>query len=91
MPMCSFGVAICAFTIYHWAMSMAEIKDTIANWPAERRGQLAVWLLNSLPPHGPQDALSDSIDEATRRREQLDSGEVEALSSEQFWNSIREV
>ena len=71
-------------------MSMAEIKDTIANWPAERRGQLAAWLLNSLPPHAQHDAINDSIDEATRRREQLDLGEVEALSSEEFWNSIRE-
>ena len=71
-------------------MSMAEIKDTIANWPAERGGQLAVWLLSSLPPHSQHDALNDSIDEATRRREQLNSGETGALSSEEFWNSIRE-
>ena len=69
---------------------MAEIKSTVANWPAEQRGQLAIWLLNSLPPHDQQDATSDSIEEATRRREQLDSGEAEGLSSEEFWTSIRE-
>jgi hypothetical protein len=71
-------------------MSMAEIKDTIASWPAEQRGQLVAWLLNSLPPHAYDDGIGDSIEEASRRREQLDSREVEALSSEEFWNSIRE-
>jgi hypothetical protein len=71
-------------------MSMAEIKSTIASWPAEERGQLVAWLLNSLPPHTQADAISESIDEATRRREQLDSCEAQALSSEEFWNSIRE-
>jgi putative addiction module component len=69
-------------------MSMTEIQDAAAELSERERGTLAAWLLNSLPPHDGQDASTDSLREAARRRDELDSGAVSPLSSEEFWASI---
>jgi hypothetical protein len=85
-----FAVPTQALPLYGWFMSMAEIQSTIASWPAEERGRLVAWLLNSLPPHASEDGVTDSIEEAARRGNQLDAGQATALSSDEFWDSIRE-
>ncbi len=69
-------------------MSIAEIQHAVAELPETERGTLAAWLLESLPPHRPEDAGAEGIEEAARRREQLDSGGVQPISSEEFWSSI---
>jgi len=69
-------------------MSIAEIRNAIPDLPEVERGTLAAWLLDSLPPHGHEDASAEGIEEAARRREELDSGQVHPLSSDEFWDSI---
>jgi len=69
-------------------MSMTEIQSAVAELPPEDRGALAAWLLDSLPPHGAEDAEADSLREAVRRRSELDSGAVSPISSEEFWASV---
>jgi len=69
-------------------MSITEIRNAISDLPEVERGTLAAWLLDSLPPHGHEDASAEGIEEAARRREELDSGQVHPLSSDEFWDSI---
>ena len=69
-------------------MSIAEIRNAVSGLPEIERGTLAAWLLDSLPPHSDEDASADGIAEAARRREELDSGSVRSLSSDEFWASI---
>ena len=69
-------------------MSVAEIRNAVANWSEFDRGTLAAWLLDSLPPHGPEDASAEGIAEAARRRAELDSGSVQPLRSDEFWAAI---
>jgi putative addiction module component (TIGR02574 family) len=69
-------------------MSLADIQNAVSDLSALERGTLAAWLLDSLPPHSEEDASAESVDEAARRREELDSGRVQPLSSDEFWASI---
>ena len=69
-------------------MSVAEIQQAVSDLPEVERGTLAAWLLDSLPPHSHEDASAEGIREAARRREELNSGRVRALSSDEFWASI---
>ena len=69
-------------------MSIAEIQHAVSDLPAVERGTLAAWLIESLPPHGGEDASAEGIAEAARRREELDSGRVRPLSSDEFWASV---
>jgi hypothetical protein len=69
-------------------MSMADIQAALADLPEQQRGTLAAWLLESLPPHSAEDASASSIEDAVRRREELDNGTVRPMSADQFWNSI---
>ena len=71
-------------------MSIAEIQDAVSDLPEFERGTLAAWLLDSLPPHSPEDADAEGIAEAVRRREELESGCVRPLSSDKFWASIEQ-
>jgi hypothetical protein len=70
-------------------MSLSQIKDAVAELPDNERGALAAWLLDSLPPNNGRDASAEGIAEAVRRREELDSGEVQPVSSEDFWASVQ--
>ena len=72
-------------------MSITEIQDAVSDLPEFERGTLAAWLLDSLPPHNREDASADGLAEAARRREELDSGKVGPLSSDEFWASIERV
>lgn len=69
-------------------MSFAEIQHAVSDLPEVERGTLAVWLLDSLPPHSQANADAEGIEEAVRRRGELDSGRVHPLSSDEFWASI---
>ena len=71
-------------------MSLAELQTAASGLPEKERGSLAAWLLESLPPHSGTDASAESIEEAVRRREELDSGRVSALSSDEFWAAAEE-
>ena len=67
---------------------MTEIQSAVAGMSERERGTLAAWLLDSLPPHSGADASVESLKEAGRRRDELESGAVKAVSSEEFWASI---
>lgn len=71
-------------------MSMTEIQSAVAQMSEREHGTLAAWLLHSLPPHSGEDGGADSLKEAVRRRDELDSGAVQLLSSEEFWSSIEQ-
>ena len=71
-------------------MSLTEIKLAAEDLPARERGSLALWLLESLPPHSGEDATAEGIAEAARRREELDSRRVQPLSADEFWGAIAE-
>ena len=67
---------------------MVEIQSALAGMSERERGTLTAWLLNSLPPHSDEDSSAESLKEAFRRRDELESGSVKALSSEEFWAAI---
>ena len=69
-------------------MSVAEIQRTVSGLSEKERGQLALWLLDSLPPSSHEDAGDESIAEAVRRREDLDSGRVQAIGTADFWTAV---
>ena len=69
-------------------MSIAEIQNAVSDLSEFERGTLATWLLDSLPPHSHEDASAEDIEEATRRREELDSGQVRPVNSDEFWTSM---
>lgn len=70
-------------------MSLSQIRDAVAELPDKERGSLAVWLLDSLPPHGEEDASAEGIAEAVRRREEMDSGRVQPVSADEFWAAVQ--
>ena len=69
-------------------MSLSELKQSMTQLPDVEKGNLAAWLLDALPPHSSEDASSESLDEAVRRREQLDSGQIKPLAADEFWAAI---
>ena len=69
-------------------MSMAELQNAVEELSDKERGTLAAWLLNSLPPHAAEDAHADTLKEAVRRQDELDSGAVKAMTAEEFWAAI---
>jgi Putative addiction module component len=73
---------------YFSIMSLSQIKDAVAELADEERGVLAAWLLDSLPPNNGGDASAESIAEAVRRRDELNSGRVREVSADEFWASI---
>lgn len=70
-------------------MSLSKIKGAVAEWSNKDRGALAAWLLDSLPPNDGEDGSVEGIAEAVRRREELDSGLVRSVSSDEFWESVQ--
>ena len=71
-------------------MSLNQIKDAVAELPDKARGSLAAWLLDSLPPHAEQDASDAGIEEAARRRDELDAGKAELISADEFWSAVKQ-
>jgi hypothetical protein len=72
-------------------MSLAEIQKTVSTLPEKERAELAGWLLDSLPPSSNDDAGNESLEEADRRRQELDSGQVNPLSTAEFREDIAQV
>ncbi len=70
-------------------MSMNEIQDAARGLSDQERGHLALWLLDSLPPSDGDDAISESIEEAARRRDEIDSGKTVPVDSASFWESVQ--
>jgi putative addiction module component (TIGR02574 family) len=69
-----------AVTSYLANMKLAEIEREAMALPEKERASLAAKLLDTLPPEG-----TDITDEEVERREQeLESGQVEAISHEEF-------
>ena len=50
-------------------MSVADIKNAVAELPEQDRAELAAWLLDSLPAASFGDDNDDGLREAARRRE----------------------
>jgi hypothetical protein len=69
-------------------MSLTELQMAVSDLPEKERGSLAAWLLESLPPHTGKDSSAETIEEAARRRDELDSGQAQALSSDEFWAAV---
>jgi hypothetical protein len=69
-------------------MSVAEIRKSVANLPEAKRAKLVAWLLDTLPPSSREDAGAESVKEAARRREELDSGKVIPIGEREFWSGI---
>ena len=69
-------------------MSLAEIKESVAQLTDREKGDLAASILDCLPPHSTEDASADSIAEASRRRSELDSGRVQPMRADEFWAAI---
>jgi hypothetical protein len=71
-------------------MSIPEFQDGARKFSVQERAELALWLLDSLPPADREDALHDSVAEADRRRTELDSGNAALVGAAEFWTAIRE-
>ncbi len=69
-------------------MSVEDIKNAVVNLPERDRAELAAWLLDLLPAPASGDEDEEGTQEAARRREELDSGRVTPLSSEEFWADL---
>ena len=69
-------------------MSVAEIQQSVAGLTEKEQADLAAWLLSLLPPASGDDATEESFAEAERRRNELDSGKVQPLTSQEFWSGI---
>ena len=70
-------------------MSLTEIERAVSDLSEDERGSLAAHLLDSLPPHGHGDGAAEGIEEAARRRNELDTGKVRPLNSDEFWVFIQ--
>jgi hypothetical protein len=69
-------------------MSVADIQESVSRLTDRERAHLAAWLLDSLPPASQDDAIADSLQEAERRRAEIDSGEVQPIGEKDFWSAI---
>ena len=69
-------------------MSLLEIKESVAQLGDRDKGSLAAWLLDSLPPHSTEEATADSLADAVRRRNELDTGHTQAVNADDFWAAI---
>jgi hypothetical protein len=71
-------------------MLNAEITNLISTLDEGDRAELAGLLIDSLEAADPNDSDEDSLAEAIRRGEELDSGKVQALTEDEFWQGVRE-
>lgn len=69
-------------------MSVAEIKSAVAAMPEHEQAELAAWLLDLLPSPAISDEDDEGLQEAGRRREELDSGKVAPVPAEKFWADV---
>ena len=67
-------------------MKLAEIEQEVLALPERERASLAARLLGTLPPPGTD--VSDA--EVEKREQELESGQVEAISHEEFVRRVRQ-
>ena len=79
-------VADCSGSLYLGAMNLAEIEQEALALPERERASLAVKLLDTLPPPGTE--VSD--DEVESRERELESGQVTAISHEEFVRRVQQ-
>ena len=69
-------------------MSVEDIKRAVVELPERDRAELAAWLLDLIPSEAFGEEDGEDIQEAARRREELDSGRVTPISAEEFWTAL---
>jgi hypothetical protein len=69
-------------------MSLAEIQQAVQHLPLQQKGELVAWILEDLPTTAQGDDL-DEMREAQRRKNELDTGKVKALSENEFWSALQ--
>ncbi len=69
-------------------MSVEDIKRAVVELSEPDRAELAAWLVDFLPAVTFGDESDEGVQEAARRREELDSGRVTPLSAEEFWTGL---
>jgi hypothetical protein len=72
------------------AMSLLEIQAAVQKLPEKERGQLAAWILETLPEHADEDAIVESIAEAERRETEMEQGITQPLTESEFWSSLKQ-
>jgi hypothetical protein len=65
-----------------------ELQQAAGGLADRERAAFALWLLDTLPAHSEDDAALESIAEASRRRDELDSGGAIPIADEEFWASV---
>jgi len=66
-------------------MKLADLEQEALALPERERASLAAKLLDTLPPPGTE--ISD--EEVERREQELESGEVDAISHEEFVRRVQ--
>ena len=79
-------VADRAKSLYLGGMKLAEIEHEALALPERERASLAAKLLETLPPPG----TDVSEDEVERRERELESGQVSAISHEEFVRRVQQ-
>ena len=64
--------------------AIKEIEKTVLALPPEQRARLAEALLNSLAPFGDEMSEAAEIEEASRRDQEIETGQVQAISEAEF-------
>lgn len=70
-------------------MSVPELMSLVLNLAPSERAELMGALLDSLDAADPNDSDQDSVQEASRRSHELDSGSVTAVGEDEFWKSVQ--
>jgi putative addiction module component (TIGR02574 family) len=68
--------------------AIQELEKTILALPVEQRVTLAESLLSSLPPVGDVWTEAEEMAEVQRRERQIESGQVQPIPNEQFWERV---
>ena len=69
---------------------LAEIEAAALRLTDKERLHLAGKLLGSVPPPKSSNTPAEILAEANRRNAEIESGEVKALSEDQFWAGVRQ-
>lgn len=68
--------------------AIKNIEEAVLALPVEQRAQLAESLLESLPPAGDPSSEAEDMAEAERRERQIERGEVQPVSENEFWQRV---
>ena len=68
--------------------AIKDIEQVVLALPVEQRVQLAESLLESLPLAGKDWSETEELAEVERRERQIESGEMQAIPEERFWEKV---